>query len=111
MRRRCAGRRAGQAACAVVFFVALLQLIGTAQALQFEMQTQTKCIYEEINANVIVVGDYQAANRDNPGLPIYVDVKVGVLWMGRWGCESLFSSSLTHTITPTPQHTTTTTNR
>eukprot|EP00775_Hariotina_reticulata_P012968 gene12968-13097_t len=39
-------------------------------------QTQTKCIFEELNANVIVVGDYNAANKDNPSLPIYVDVKV-----------------------------------
>ena len=77
MRRRC---QRDVAACAVAF-VALI--IGAAQALQFEMQTQTKCIYEEINANVIVVGDYQAANRDNPGLPIYVDVKVKMF------CESM----------------------
>jgi len=50
---------------------------GMAAALDFEMQTQTKCIFEELNANVIVVGDYNAANKDNPSLPIYVDVKVG----------------------------------
>lgn len=50
---------------------------GLAAALDFEMQTQTKCIFEELNANVIVVGDYNAANKDNPSLPIYVDVKVG----------------------------------
>lgn len=60
----------------------VLLMIGLAGALQFEMQTQTKCILEEINSNVIVVGDYSAANRDNPGLPIYVDVKVGQ--GGKW---------------------------
>lgn len=50
--------------------------VGLASALDFEMQTQTKCIFEELNANVIVVGDYKATNKDNPTLPIYVDVKV-----------------------------------
>lgn len=49
---------------------------GLASALDFEMQQQTKCIFEELNANVIVVGDYKAANKDNPSLPIYVNVKV-----------------------------------
>eukprot|EP00879_Flechtneria_rotunda_P000343 GHRR01000434.1.p1 GENE.GHRR01000434.1~~GHRR01000434.1.p1 ORF type:complete len:204 (+),score=54.32 GHRR01000434.1:229-840(+) len=58
---------------------ALLLLIAAAaavSALDFEMQMQTKCIYEELNANVIVVGDYTAVNKDNPSLPIYMDVKV-----------------------------------
>lgn len=65
----------------------LLLLAGTplCSALDFEMQTQTKCIFEELNANVIVVGDYKAANRDNPSLPIYVDVKVPV-WVGYFSC-------------------------
>lgn len=40
------------------------------------MSAQTKCIFEELNANVIVVGDYKAVNRDNPSVPIYVDVRV-----------------------------------
>jgi hypothetical protein len=53
-----------------------LMAMGFAAALDFEMQTQTKCIFEELNANVIVVGDYKATNKDNPTLPIYVDVKV-----------------------------------
>lgn len=47
-----------------------------AEALEFEMQAQTKCIFEELNANVIVVGDYKALNRDNPSVPIYVDIRV-----------------------------------
>ena len=33
-------------------------------------------IYEEINQNVIVVGDYKAFNKDNPALLVDVDVKV-----------------------------------
>lgn len=45
-------------------------------ALEFEMQAQTKCIFEELNANVIVVGDYKAVNRDNPTVPIYIDLRV-----------------------------------
>lgn len=40
------------------------------------MQTQTKCIFEEVNANVIVVGDYQAYNKDKLDQPVYVDVRV-----------------------------------
>jgi len=48
----------------------------TASALDFEMQSQTKCIFEELNANVIVVGDYKAVNRDNPTVPVYVDIRV-----------------------------------
>eukprot|EP00882_Tetradesmus_deserticola_P004555 GHRQ01004801.1.p1 GENE.GHRQ01004801.1~~GHRQ01004801.1.p1 ORF type:complete len:205 (+),score=53.30 GHRQ01004801.1:156-770(+) len=57
-------------------FALCFALVGLASALDFEMQTQTKCIFEELNANVIVVGDYKATNKDNPTLPIYVDVKV-----------------------------------
>lgn len=51
-------------------------LLGLSTALEFEMQTQSKCIYEEINANVIVVGDYRAFNKDNAEIPVYVDVRV-----------------------------------
>lgn len=54
----------------------LLGLCLTARALDFELVTQTKCVYEEINANVIVVGDYKAYNKDNPSLPVNVDVLV-----------------------------------
>jgi hypothetical protein len=54
--------------------------VWTAQALDFEMQAQTKCIFEELNANVIVVGDYKAVNRDNPSVPIYLDLRVSPAW-------------------------------
>jgi hypothetical protein len=53
-----------------------LLLLGLSTALEFEMQTQSKCIYEEINANVIVVGDYRAFNKDNAEIPVFVDVRV-----------------------------------
>jgi hypothetical protein len=56
-------------------------------AFEFEMQAQTKCIFEELNANVIVVGDYKAVNRDNPTVPIYIDLRVSsACWRcaGRW---------------------------
>lgn len=60
---------------------------GLVSALDFEMQQQTKCIFEELNANVIVVGDYKAANKDNPSLPIYVNVKVRLVALQRsWRC-------------------------
>lgn len=45
-------------------------------ALEFEMQTQQKCIYEEINSNVIVVLDFKAFNKDHPDHPETVDVRV-----------------------------------
>lgn len=41
------------------------------------MSAQTKCIFEELNANVIVVGEYKAVNKDNPTVPVYLDVRVG----------------------------------
>jgi hypothetical protein len=34
-------------------------------------------VYEEMNANVIVVGDYKAYHKDNPSMPVNVDVLVG----------------------------------
>lgn len=55
----------------------LLCLAGwAAVALDFEMQAQTKCIFEELNANVIVVGDYKAVHKDNPTAPVYIDLRV-----------------------------------
>lgn len=57
--------------------VGLCLLAAAAHALDFEMGVQTKCVYEEINANVIVVGDYKAYNKDNPSIPVAVDVMVG----------------------------------
>ncbi|GBF95257.1 hypothetical protein Rsub_08288 [Raphidocelis subcapitata] len=54
----------------------LLALLLSAEGLDFEMQTQTKCVYEEINANAIVVGDFKAFNKDNPSIPVNVDVLV-----------------------------------
>jgi hypothetical protein len=56
--------------------VGLCLLSAAANALDFEMGVQTKCVYEEINANVIVVGDYKAYNKDNPSVAVAVDVLV-----------------------------------
>lgn len=33
-------------------------------------------VYEEINNNVIVVGDFKAYHKDNPSQPVHVDVIV-----------------------------------
>lgn len=74
-------QRLAGAACqpaALAAFVLLL-VAPAAWALEFEMLTQTKCIYEEINANVLVVGDYKAFNKDNTGVPVYVDVRVRIV--------------------------------
>jgi hypothetical protein len=73
--------------------VLCLTAAGLAAALDFEMQTQTKCIFEELNANVIVVGDYKATNKDNPTLPIYVDVKVRGSGEQQAGCQLLLCCS------------------
>jgi hypothetical protein len=54
----------------------VILLAAAARALEFDMGVQTKCVYEEINANVIVVGDYKAFNKDNPSVSIAVDVLV-----------------------------------
>ncbi|KAG2450333.1 hypothetical protein HYH02_004838 [Chlamydomonas schloesseri] len=40
------------------------------------MQSQIKCVYEEINNNVIVVGEYKAFNKENADQGITVSVKV-----------------------------------
>lgn len=40
------------------------------------MQSQIKCVYEEINNNVIVVGEYKAYHKEVAGTPQLVDVKV-----------------------------------
>lgn len=49
-----------------------------AHALDFEMNTQTKCVYEEINAGALVVGDYTVSHRDNAAQAVYADVRVSV---------------------------------
>ncbi|KAF8071156.1 emp24 domain-containing protein [Scenedesmus sp. PABB004] len=71
-------RRPGHPGAVHVLLAVCLLAAGARRGagMDFEMQSQTKCIFEELNANVIVVGDYKAANRDNPTLPIYVNVKV-----------------------------------
>ncbi|KAG2484932.1 hypothetical protein HYH03_016318 [Edaphochlamys debaryana] len=54
----------------------LCMLLAGASALEFEMQSQIKCVYEEINANVIVVGEYKAFHKENVGQGVFVSVKV-----------------------------------
>lgn len=54
----------------------LLALFALARGMEFEMQSATKCIFEEVNANVIVVGDYAAFNKDRSDQPVYLDVRV-----------------------------------
>lgn len=58
---------------------AMLLMPRGADALDFEMTTQTKCVYEEINAGALVVGDYSVVHRDNTGQQIYADVRVSHL--------------------------------
>ncbi|GAX75488.1 hypothetical protein CEUSTIGMA_g2931.t1 [Chlamydomonas eustigma] len=59
------------------FVLALtLCMINVALGLEFDMLAQRKCIYEEINANVIVVGDYRAYHKDNEQADQQVELKV-----------------------------------
>jgi hypothetical protein len=61
--------------CSVVP-VLLLGLLHGAWAMEFEMQTTTKCVFEEINNNVLVVGDYKAYHKEQLSLAMPVSVKV-----------------------------------
>ncbi|GFH21477.1 GOLD domain-containing protein [Haematococcus lacustris] len=40
------------------------------------MQSSSKCVFEEINANVIVVGDFNAFHKDHPDVGQAVDARV-----------------------------------
>lgn len=50
-----------------------------AAALEFDMLFQTKCVMEEINKGVLVVGDFAAFNKDNSATMVDIDVKVRFL--------------------------------
>eukprot|EP01023_Acetabularia_acetabulum_P020266 TRINITY_DN2048_c0_g1_i1.p3 TRINITY_DN2048_c0_g1~~TRINITY_DN2048_c0_g1_i1.p3 ORF type:complete len:236 (-),score=46.28 TRINITY_DN2048_c0_g1_i1:180-887(-) len=54
----------------------LVLLVPAVYALEFDMMFQTKCIMEEINENVLVVGDYKAFDKNNYNLPVNIDAKV-----------------------------------
>ena len=54
--------------------LAVLLMTGVA-ALEFDMLYQTKCIMEEMDENVIVLGEY-ATMRGAARTPVPVDVKV-----------------------------------
>ena len=47
-----------------------------AEALEFDMIFQTKCIMEEISSNVLVVAEYQAFLKTEPGKNVVVAVQV-----------------------------------
>lgn len=50
--------------------------IHLAVALEFDMLFQTKCVMEEINKGVLVVGDFAAFNKDNTANMVSIDIKV-----------------------------------
>ncbi len=52
-------------------------LLGThpSAALEFDMLFQTKCVMEEINRGVLVVGDFAAFEKEHPDKPVEMDVK------------------------------------
>ena len=49
-------------------------LMTTVQALEFDMIYQTKCIMEEINENVLVLGEFSATKKAD-SLPVLLNVK------------------------------------
>ena len=99
-------------ASASLIAAALVLIARGVAALEFDLQSQHKCIFEvrryeticsnsfsvtdltclqEINANVIVVGDWAAFHKDNEHADQQVDIKVrpltgfGLLPHGAWG--------------------------
>lgn len=70
------GRGGADAVVAVAVAVALWCLSGSAGAVWLEMSTTaTKCLSEEIQSNVVVVGDYSILFEEHPTRPI-VSAKV-----------------------------------
>lgn len=62
---------------AVALAVVLLAAAGRlSSGLEFEMSQQLKCIYEEINANVVVLCDWKAFHKDHPDVGEVVDLRV-----------------------------------
>jgi hypothetical protein len=68
----------------LLLLVAVALAARGARALDFEMNTQTKCVYEEINSGALVVGDYAVVHRDVPTQPVYADIRVSwwCVWCG-----------------------------
>ena len=60
-----------------VVFLAVSILLGTqsSAALEFDMLFQTKCVMEEINRGVLVVGDFAAFEKEHPDRPVEMDIK------------------------------------
>lgn len=59
-----------------LWLMVFLASAGLLNGLEFEMQTQQKCIFEEINSHVIVVGDWKAFHRDHVDTPVFVELRV-----------------------------------
>lgn len=89
----------GQAVVNQIYKMGRLGILGSllglalffcgSQALEFEMQTQTKCVYEEINQNVIVVGNWNVFHKDHPDQPENADVVSGATYVARVSCWML----------------------
>ena len=60
-----------------VVLLAVSILLGpqSSAALEFDMLFQTKCVMEEINRGVLVVGDFAAFEKEHPDKPVEMDVK------------------------------------
>ena len=56
--------------------VPLLSLLPPPMPLPLPLQSQVKCVYEEINANVLVVGEWEVHSKDDPSQIVHVDIRV-----------------------------------
>eukprot|EP01025_Chloroclados_australasicus_P047805 TRINITY_DN5393_c2_g1_i3.p2 TRINITY_DN5393_c2_g1~~TRINITY_DN5393_c2_g1_i3.p2 ORF type:complete len:211 (+),score=26.98 TRINITY_DN5393_c2_g1_i3:89-721(+) len=61
---------------AICWYLVITAFLRRAVSLEFDMMFQTKCIMEEINEGVLVVGDYKAYDRNNYNSPVAIDLKV-----------------------------------
>ena len=69
-----------------LFLVLAVLGCGGAQAVQFEVNARTtKCVSEEIQSHVVVVGDYKIVHSDE-ALKVTVKVRRGGSWMWSGFC-------------------------
>jgi hypothetical protein len=66
-------------ACALLQLAVIWTITSPCLALEFDMMYQTKCIMEEIDTNIIVVGDFLAYRKDDNSQRVALDVKVRAL--------------------------------
>lgn len=71
-----ATRRATQPAMHMLLVVVVLLGLSFASGFEIDMKMQQKCVYEEVMANAIVVGNYRAFHKDQSAVEMLVDLKI-----------------------------------